>query len=69
VDLNNEAKTAARVADITIGAGLVGVAVATYLLLWAPRGEANPPATSAQGMRVLAEVGRGQAGLALRGSW
>ena len=69
VDLNNQAKSAAWVADIAIGAGLVSVAVATYLLLRAPKGETSPPATSAQGTRLLAEVGPGKAGLALRGSW
>jgi hypothetical protein len=68
VDLNEQAKTAARVADISIGVGLVSVAVATYLLLRAPSSDANPPAT-AQRTRVLAEVGPRQAGLLLRGSW
>ena len=68
VDLNNQAKTAARVADVTIGVGLVSVAVATYLLLRAPASETAPPAT-AQRTRVVAEVGPRQAGLLLRGSW
>lgn len=69
VDLNNQARTAARVADITIGVGLVGVGVATYLLLTAPKVPAASPAVAARGMRLLADVGPGQAGLALRGAW
>jgi hypothetical protein len=69
VELNNQAKTAARVADITIGVGLVSVAVATYLLLRSPKSEASPPAASAQETRLVAGVGPGEAHLALGGSW
>jgi|GEM_PF-2414218 len=69
VALNDQARMAARVADITIGAGLVTVVVATYLLLRTPQSEGNPPAATARGVRLLAEVGPGKAGLALRGSW
>jgi len=69
LDLNDEAKTSARVADITIGAGLVSVAIATYWLLRSPHSEASSSATSAQGTRLLAEVGPGQARLTLGGSW
>jgi serine/threonine-protein kinase len=69
VDLNNQARTAARVADITIGVGLVGVGVATYLLLTMPKAQADAPAVAARGMRLRADVGPGQAGLSLRGAW
>jgi hypothetical protein len=69
VRLNNEAKTAAWVSDFTIGAGLVGVAVATYLLLRSPKPDAAAPGPLASRIRVSPEVGPGQAGLALGGSW
>lgn len=69
VDLNNQAKTAARVADITVGVGLVGVAVAVYLLLRPGSTSPTPPGTMAFGMDLSPEVGPGQAGLTLRGSW
>ena len=69
VDLNNQAKSAALVADITIGVGLVSLAVATYLLLRSPPEQPSPATTSAKGVRMLADVRPGQAGLALRGSW
>lgn len=69
VDLNNQAKTAARVADVTIGVGLVAVGVATYLLLTAAKGPPEQPAVAARGMRLAFDVGPGQAGLLLRGAW
>jgi len=70
VDLNNQAKTSARVADITIGIGLLSAAAATYLLLTMPKTDATPATTStSQGLRLLADVGPGQAGLAVRGVW
>ena len=69
VDLNNQAKTAARVADIGIGVGLVSVAVATYLLFRAAQPEAAYATGSAPGMRLAAGVGPHQAAVALRGTW
>jgi hypothetical protein len=68
VDLNNQAKTAARVADVTIGLGLLSAAVATYLLLTAPPSEAQTPA-AARPLRLAADLGPGQAGVVLRGAW
>jgi tetratricopeptide (TPR) repeat protein len=68
VDLNNQAKTAARVADVSIAIGLVSVGVATYLLL-RPPASATQPAATAEPTRVLATVGPQQAGLLVRGSW
>jgi len=69
VDLNNQAKTAARIADIGIGVGLVGVAVATYLLLRPAQPDSAPATASAPGMRLAAGVGPHHAAVALRGSW
>jgi hypothetical protein len=69
VNLNNQAKTAALVADITIGAGLVAVAVATYLLLTSGHTEPAPAGSSAHNLRVLPEVGPGEARLVLGASW
>jgi hypothetical protein len=69
VDLNNQAKTAARVADITIGVGLVGAGVATYLLLTAAKAAPQRPAVAARGMRLALDIGPGQAGIALGGAW
>ncbi len=69
VDLNNQAKTAARVADISLGVGLVTVAVATYLLL-RPVAPSPPTASAvAPAVQVAAALGPREAGLALRGSW
>jgi hypothetical protein len=65
VRLNDQAKTAAWVSDFTIGAGLVAVGVAAYLLIRSPA----PAASPSHAMRVVPEVGPGQAGLALGGSW
>ncbi len=65
VRLNEQAKTAAWVADFTIGAGLVGVGVAAYLLIRSP----VPKAGASHAMHVVPEVGPGQAGLALGGVW
>jgi len=69
VDLNNQAKTAAHVADIGIGVGLVSVAVATYLLLRPAQAEAPTATASAPGVRLAAGVGPNQASVGLRGSW
>jgi hypothetical protein len=69
VSLNDDAKTYARVCDFTMGAGLVAVAVATYLLIRSPKDEATPPPTSAQGPHLEAAVGPGEAALLLGGSW
>jgi PEGA domain len=69
VNLNNQAKTAALVSDVTIGAGLVSVAVATYLLITSGHAEAAPAGNSAHNFRVLPEVGPGEARLVLGASW
>ena len=70
VDLNNQAKTAALVADITIGAGLLAVGVATYLLLTPGPTTVAPPGTLAvRGVHLSPAVGPAAAGLQLGGSW
>ncbi|MBN2576164.1 MAG: PEGA domain-containing protein [Deltaproteobacteria bacterium] len=69
VDLNNQAKTAARVADVTIGVGLVGVVVAAYLLVRPGGSSTTSPGTTAFGMDLCPELGPGEAKVALRGTW
>jgi hypothetical protein len=69
IALNNQAKTAALVSDITVGAGLVSLAVATYLLVTSGKAEPAPAGRLAYRIRVLPEMGPGEARLALGGSW
>jgi hypothetical protein len=69
VDLNNQAKRAALVADITIGAGLVAVGVATYLLLRPAAGTAPPGALAFGHVHLSSELVPGGAGLRIGGSW
>lgn len=70
VDLNNQAKTAALVSNVTIGTGLVAVGVATYLLLRrAPSGTAPPGTLAGSGVHLSPELGPRGAGLRLGGSW
>jgi len=69
VDLANRAKTSALIADITIGAGLVGVAVATYLFVRSPKATEPAPGTLASSIQVAPAVGPNLAGVALGGSW
>lgn len=65
VDLNNQAKTSALIADITIGAGLAAVGVATYLFLRSPK----TSSTTAPKIQVAPEVGPNMAGVAVGGVW
>lgn len=67
VDLNEQAKTAARVADVTLAIGLVSAGVATYL--WLRPGQPEASTTSARGLRLAAGIGPGQAAVAVRGAW
>ena len=69
VTLNNQAKTAALVSDITMGAGLVSLAVATYLLVTSGKAETVPTGQLAYGIRVLPEVGPGETKVSIGGSW
>ena len=69
VALNDQAKTAALVSDITVGAGLVSLAVATYLLVTSGKAEPAPAGKLAYRIRVLPEMGPGEAKVTLGGSW
>jgi hypothetical protein len=70
VSLNDQAKTAARAADITIGLGLVGAGIAAYLFLTAPSEGEAASGTVAQGhLRLAPEIGAHQAALQLEGAW
>jgi hypothetical protein len=64
VDLSKEARTSALIADITLGAGLAAVGVATYLFLRSPKAS-----TTTSGIQVAPEVGPNRAGVALGGVW
>jgi tetratricopeptide (TPR) repeat protein len=71
----NSAKTDARLADVFIGAGLVGAGVAAYLFFTsgAPEQEGARAAAAGRGvagrLRLLPELGPGQAGLMAGSSW
>jgi hypothetical protein len=64
VSENNDAKTAATISDVAIGAGLAVVAVGAYFLFTAP--SASAPSTA---VRVAPFVGRQQAGVAFEQAW
>jgi hypothetical protein len=64
VSENNDAKTAATISDVAIGAGLAVVAVGTYFVLTAPSSTSSPAA-----MHVAPFVGRQQAGVAFESAW
>jgi hypothetical protein len=67
--LSQDAGTSALVADITIGAGLVGAGVATYLLLTS-RGETPPAQPIAWRLRVQPEIApHRRTGLIVGTSW
>jgi hypothetical protein len=69
VDLNNEAKSAARVSDVAFGVGLASAAVATYLFLRSPKYQPTAEADADQPVRWLADVRPGHAGVLLRATW
>jgi hypothetical protein len=77
VSLNEEAKTAAQYCDVTIGLGLVGAAVATYLFLRSPASDSSDGSAAGEGshvagarpLRVIPAVGPGVASLLLGGAW
>jgi hypothetical protein len=64
VSENGDAKTAATISDVAIGAGLAAVAVGAYFLLSAPSASSAPAA-----LHVAPFVGRQQAGLAFEQAW
>ncbi|MEA2752202.1 MAG: hypothetical protein QOI41_6345 [Myxococcales bacterium] len=66
VSTNSDAKTAARVADVAIGAGLVALVVGAYLVLSSPR---SAPAQSTKTSSLTPTFdGRG-GGLSLQRTW
>lgn len=79
LDLNDDARSAAKVSNIAIGLGLVGVGVGTYLLLTEPdnapeRGAEKPAkgrssADSAARIQLVPVAGREQAAIVVRGAW
>jgi tetratricopeptide (TPR) repeat protein len=69
VSLNDQAKSSARVADIAIGGGLVGAAIAAYLFFSVGSVDGKSDRGAAAALRLLPEIDRSQAGLALGGSW
>lgn len=57
VSLNDDAKTAAWIADVGVGLGLVGIGVGTYLLLSSGgTGEKPPPATASRRLSLDASA-------------
>jgi len=64
VSENQDAKTAATISDVAIGAGLAAVAVGAYFLLTAP-----PAPAQSTGLRLVPFVGRERAGAALVTAW
>ena len=69
---NEQAKTAARVSDVAFGVGLVGAAVASYLLLTSRSGDATAapsPGTVAPTVRLSPALGPAGAGLVLGAAW
>jgi hypothetical protein len=67
VELNNQAHTSAWIANISLGVGVIGVGVATYLLL-ADHGAPQGPAKSGT-LTLDARAVRGGGELGLRGTW
>jgi hypothetical protein len=65
---NDDAKTAATIADVAIGVGIAAVAAGAYLLLAAP--SSSPPSQAApRGLRVLPLLGRAGGGFSLQASF
>lgn len=64
---NNTARTYAWVSDFTVGFGLAGLGVATYLLL--THDEAHAPTTAISSTRIVPSAGPGTMGLSLSGAW
>ncbi len=65
VDLNDQARTSARIADIALGVGVVAAGAGLYLLLTRPSGPADGPAVSLS----FAPLPRGGGAASLGGSF
>lgn len=66
VSINADAKNAARVADVVVGAGLLAVAVGAYLVLSSPKGA---PARTAKTFPLTPRADRYGGGVSLQTSW
>lgn len=66
---NNQAVTAAWVADFGIGLGLVGIGTAAYLLLTHTDPRPSPTAAASSRVHIVPSVGPGVTGLSLAGVW
>jgi hypothetical protein len=68
VNLNDDAKQFANIADVGIGVGVVAVVVGTYLIVTGGTPK-NVPASTARRVNVTPLVGAGTSGVSLSGSW
>lgn len=68
LDLNDEAKSAARVSNIAFGLGLIGVGVGSYLLLTEPEPGDHESKDAAQLLMTPVAL-PGQAAIVVRGRW
>jgi hypothetical protein len=67
--LSDQARTSARIADVAIGAGLVGAGVAAYLF-FTSRAHPAPSPTAAGRIRLQPEIGPGRyTGLTIGAPW
>jgi serine/threonine-protein kinase len=67
VDLNNQAKSSANVSNVAFGVGIVGLGVATWLLL---SGHSQPkPAATSRSVRVLPVPGPRGAAILVQTAW
>jgi len=69
IDAYNRAATSARIADFTVGAGLVGAGVAAYLFFSSRGDETKPASAAASRLHLLPELGPAHAGLTARVVW
>jgi hypothetical protein len=69
VNTNNDAKSAAVMANVLFGGAVVAVGVGAVLLLTAPSQSPSPPASTGAGMRVVPVASTRGASLVLDGRW
>jgi hypothetical protein len=69
VDLNDDAKSAAWVSNVSIGLGLVGVGIGGYLLLKPVSAEEKPADSELASVRVIPELTTSSAGVTVGGSF
>ena len=66
---NHTARTDARIADFTIGGGLVGAGIATYLFLTSGAPEPKGHESAASRLRLAPEIASDRVGFTARGFW